>query len=94
MGKIILKRFVLEVWISSYDDILRYLQDFYFLLKGNTRGCRGRAWAFERRPGRELRGHDDLVIQRVPSRRSCEEKCLDETRFVCRSAEYHTEARI
>ncbi|OXA52939.1 Plasminogen [Folsomia candida] len=50
-------------------------------LRGNTRGCRGRAWAFERRPGRELRGHDDLVIQRVPSRRSCEEKCLDETRF-------------
>ena len=58
---------------------------------GNTRGCRGRAWAFERRPGRELRGHDDFVLRNVPSRRDCEERCLSETRFVCRSAEYHTQ---
>ncbi|CAG7728314.1 unnamed protein product [Allacma fusca] len=60
-------------------------------LRGNTRGCRGRAWAFERRPGRELRGHDDFVLRNVPSRRDCEERCLGETRFVCRSAEYHTQ---
>lgn len=61
---------------------------------GNTRACRGRAWAFERRPARELRGHDDVLLHNVPSRRDCEERCLAETRFVCRSAEYHTQVLV
>nr|CAD7262146.1 unnamed protein product [Timema shepardi] len=60
-------------------------------LRGNVRGCEGRAWAFERQPGKELRGHDDLKIQLVQSRRDCMEACLRERRFDCRSAEYDTQ---
>ncbi|KAJ8885588.1 hypothetical protein PR048_011786 [Dryococelus australis] len=58
---------------------------------GNVRGCEGSAWAFERRPGKELRGHDDLKLQLVQSRRDCIEACLKERRFNCRSAEYDTQ---
>jgi PAN domain len=51
--------------------------------------CRDQAWAFERHPGKELRGFDDRVIPLVASRRDCQEACLQETRFLCRSAEYN-----
>ncbi|XP_059489112.1 uncharacterized protein LOC132204551 isoform X2 [Neocloeon triangulifer] len=57
-------------------------------IRGNIRGCQGRAWAFERRPGKELRGHDDAKAGIVQSRRDCMEACLGERRFECRSAEY------
>ncbi|CAB3367593.1 Hypothetical predicted protein [Cloeon dipterum] len=57
-------------------------------LRGNIRSCQGRAWAFERRPGKELRGHDDAKVGIVQSRRDCMEACLGERRFECRSAEY------
>lgn len=60
------------------------------LLAGYVRGCEGRAWAFERRQGKELRGHDDLKLNLVQSRRDCMEACLSEQRFACRSAEYDT----
>ena len=58
---------------------------------GNNVGmCRDQAWAFERQPGKELRGFDDHVIPLMASRRDCQEACLHETKFVCRSAEYDT----
>ncbi|XP_034231598.1 uncharacterized protein LOC117639791 [Thrips palmi] len=57
-------------------------------LRGNVRGCVGRAWAFERRPGKELRGLDDVKLPLVQTRRDCLEACLAERRFDCRSAEY------
>ncbi|XP_046406709.1 uncharacterized protein LOC124171575 isoform X1 [Ischnura elegans] len=59
-------------------------------LRGNVRGCVGKAWAFERRPGKELRGNDDLKLILTQSRRDCMEACLREHRFDCRSAEYDT----
>ncbi|XP_021930316.1 uncharacterized protein LOC110834946 [Zootermopsis nevadensis] len=60
-------------------------------LRGNVRGCEGRAWAFDRRPGKELRGFDDLKLPLVQSRRDCMEECLAQRRFDCRSAEYDTQ---
>ncbi|XP_069693489.1 uncharacterized protein [Periplaneta americana] len=60
-------------------------------LRGNVRGCEGRAWAFDRRPGKELRGYDDYKLSLVQSRRDCMEACLAEHRFDCRSAEYDTQ---
>ncbi|XP_068082053.1 uncharacterized protein [Anabrus simplex] len=60
-------------------------------LRGNVHNCEGRAWAFERRPGKELRGYDDLKVNLVQSRRDCMEACLLERRFDCRSAEYDTQ---
>ncbi|XP_047103996.1 uncharacterized protein LOC124722900 [Schistocerca piceifrons] len=59
-------------------------------LRGYIHGCEGRAWAFERRQGKELQGHDDLKLNLVQSRRDCMEACLSEQRFTCRSAEYDT----
>lgn len=55
------------------------------------RGCVGRAWAFERRPGKELRGLDDVKLPLVQTRRDCLEACLAERRFDCRSAEYDSQ---
>ena len=57
---------------------------------GSVRNCAGRSWAFERRAGKELRGHDDAKVGLVQSRRDCMEACLAERRFECRSAEYDT----
>ncbi|KAK8733711.1 hypothetical protein OTU49_006441, partial [Cherax quadricarinatus] len=50
--------------------------------------CRENKWHFERVPGRELRGLDDRQRTLVQSRRDCIEACLQETTFLCRSAEY------
>ena len=58
-------------------------------LRGQISGCRDKAWAFERMPGFHLEGHDNKIFQNVPSRRDCEEKCLRERSFTCRSAEYN-----
>jgi len=60
------------------------------LHEGNVGPCRDRAWAFERHPGKELRGMDERTIPLVATRRDCQEACLKETRFVCRSARYDT----
>lgn len=64
-------------------------------LRGNVGPCRDRAWAFERHPSKELRlssgqTADERVIPLVASRRECQEACLSETRFTCRSARYDT----
>ena len=37
-----------------------------------------------------LEGYDERVIANVPSRRDCEELCLRERGFKCRSASYNT----
>ncbi|XP_045103920.1 uncharacterized protein LOC123499645 isoform X4 [Portunus trituberculatus] len=50
--------------------------------------CIDRVWHFERAPGMELRGLDDRQQTLVQSRRDCIEACLQETSFLCRSAEY------
>ena len=39
-----------------------------------------------------LQGFDDREFQNIPSRRDCEELCLRERGFSCRSAEYDTVA--
>lgn len=59
-------------------------------LRGEISGCRDKAWAFERLPGFELVGHDNKRLTNIPSRRDCEEYCLRERGFTCRSAEYNS----
>lgn len=49
--------------------------------------CR-RLWSFERVIGYELSGFDDRTIPGVNTRLRCEELCLKEKRFVCRSGEF------
>ena len=49
-----------------------------------------KAWAFERVVGMDLKGHEGRMVSNVPSRRDCEEACLRETGFRCRSAVYNT----
>ncbi len=61
-------------------------------LRGEVSGCRDKAWAFERVPNTILQGHDDREFDNVPSRRDCEELCLRERAFQCRSAEYDSVA--
>ncbi len=61
-------------------------------LRGEISSCRDKAWAFERVPDAMLQGHDDRQFENVPTRRDCEELCLRERGFDCRSAEYDTVA--
>nr|XP_045584142.1 uncharacterized protein LOC123746573 isoform X2 [Procambarus clarkii] len=56
--------------------------------------CQGKTWHFERVPGKELRGLDDRQRPLVQSRRDCIEACLQESTFVCRSAEYDTSSLL
>lgn len=61
-------------------------------LRGEISQCRDKAWAFERVPDRMLQGFDDKDFPNVPTRRDCEELCLRERAFECKSAEYDTVA--
>ncbi|RWS22945.1 uncharacterized protein B4U80_07016 [Leptotrombidium deliense] len=47
-----------------------------------------RAWTFERVIGRELKGFDKRIIVSIGSRLQCQELCLREQSFSCRSGEY------
>ncbi|KAG8181557.1 hypothetical protein JTE90_017308 [Oedothorax gibbosus] len=47
-----------------------------------------RLWTFERVIGYEISGFDDHTIHGVSSRIQCEDMCLKERAFVCRSGEY------
>ncbi|KAF8778382.1 hypothetical protein HNY73_015112 [Argiope bruennichi] len=47
-----------------------------------------RLWTFERVIGYEISGFDDRTIPGVSTRLQCEELCLRERGFVCRSGEY------
>ncbi|XP_071035192.1 uncharacterized protein [Parasteatoda tepidariorum] len=52
--------------------------------------CKDRAWAFERVLGHELEAQlYDRTVPFVQSRRDCEELCLEERSFICRSALYN-----
>ncbi|GFY44624.1 uncharacterized protein TNIN_241301 [Trichonephila inaurata madagascariensis] len=52
--------------------------------------CKDRAWAFERVLGHELEAQlYDRTVPFVQSRRDCEELCLEERSFTCRSALYN-----
>lgn len=44
-----------------------------------------KAWTFERVMGRELKGFDNRVLSGVAGRLRCQELCLKERSFVCRS---------
>ena len=59
-------------------------------LRGEISGCQDKAWAFERMPGFQLVGHNTKELTNIPSRRDCEEFCLRERGFPCRSAEYNS----
>lgn len=66
-------------------------------LRGSVGPCRDRAWAFERHPSKELRlggsaaaATEERVIPMVATRKDCQEACLRESRFSCRSARYDT----
>ncbi|XP_043226061.1 uncharacterized protein LOC122383576 [Amphibalanus amphitrite] len=54
----------------------------------------GKAWVFERVLGRELAGLDDLVLEEITSRRTCEEYCLLNHQLPCRSAEFVASQRL
>lgn len=47
----------------------------------------------ERVPNKELRGFDDRVVSGVPSCQRCQEMCLHESSFPCRSGEFDGRAR-
>ena len=47
-----------------------------------------RAWIYERVPGFELAGYDDVEEKSVLTRTECQELCLRDTALPCRSAEY------
>ncbi len=59
-------------------------------LRGEISGCIDKAWAFERIPNMELEGYNTKELNNVASRRDCEEYCLRERGFPCRSAEYNS----
>ncbi|XP_077498487.1 uncharacterized protein LOC144109536 [Amblyomma americanum] len=50
-------------------------------------------WVMERVPDKELRGFDDRVVSGVPTCQRCQELCLHETSFPCRSGEFDARAR-
>ncbi|KAK8765498.1 hypothetical protein V5799_031894 [Amblyomma americanum] len=50
-------------------------------------------WVMERVPDKELRGFDDRVVSGVPTCQRCQELCLHEASFPCRSGEFDARAR-
>ncbi|GAB6029738.1 hypothetical protein CHUAL_005456 [Chamberlinius hualienensis] len=76
--------------VSTSDSGYSYFEQV--CLQGKTQKCNDRLWAFERVLNHEIRGADDVILSYIQSRRECEEKCLQEAGFVCRSAEYDYES--
>nr|XP_040567250.1 uncharacterized protein LOC121116996 isoform X1 [Lepeophtheirus salmonis] len=50
--------------------------------------CQNKVWAFERVPGKMLDVDPDQIYENISLRRGCEELCLREREFICRSANY------
>ncbi|KAI2800949.1 hypothetical protein BLOT_013474 [Blomia tropicalis] len=59
-------------------------------LTGLNATCDQSGWSFERVRGYELREHERRMVN-VKSRIECMQACVDERRFVCRSANYEDE---
>ncbi|KAJ6218618.1 hypothetical protein RDWZM_009775 [Blomia tropicalis] len=69
--------------VSSASEKTNYFEKICL----STAPCE-KAWTFERVMGRELKGFDNRVLSGVASRLRCQELCLKERSFVCRSGEY------
>ncbi|KAK9737821.1 PAN domain [Popillia japonica] len=53
----------------------------------NVQNCT-KIWIFERSPGATLVGNDKKTLPTVVTRQQCQQSCLDETSFDCRSAKF------
>ncbi|XP_042148717.1 uncharacterized protein LOC8050670 [Ixodes scapularis] len=64
--------------------------NLYYLVKNHIRSDKvcDRLWSFERFPNQMVRGQDAAVLF-TASKDSCLAACLNEDRFVCRSAEFN-----
>lgn len=67
------------------QDRTAYFEKHCFNLPGLD--CE-RAWIFERVLNHQIQGHDDKIIEDVPTRIKCQELCMNEREFKCRSGEY------
>ncbi|XP_049887185.1 uncharacterized protein LOC126381758 [Pectinophora gossypiella] len=66
----------------------RSVNTYYMVkLQVRTESVCLRPWAFERVPGKALRGLDNTIIY-TSTKEACLAACLNEKRFPCRSAEY------
>lgn len=66
----------------------RAVNTYYMVkLQVRTESVCLRPWAFERVPGKTLRGLDNVIIY-TSTKEACLAACLNEKRFPCRSAEY------
>uniref|UniRef100_T1J1D8 Apple domain-containing protein n=1 Tax=Strigamia maritima TaxID=126957 RepID=T1J1D8_STRMM len=76
---------------STYSDFSIAVGASYFervCLTEIPSYCNERAWIFDRVPGSLLEGFDDKILHGILSRSECEDACLREKSFICRSAEY------
>lgn len=48
----------------------------------------GKLWTFERIPGAVLIGNNTRTLSQPVTRTDCQQYCLNETNFICRSAKY------
>lgn len=74
-----------RVQLIQTQDRTAYFEKHCYNLPGLD--CE-RAWIFERSLGYQIRGHDDKIIEDVPTRIRCQELCMNEREFKCRSGEY------
>ncbi|GBP89807.1 hypothetical protein EVAR_64785_1 [Eumeta japonica] len=66
----------------------RSVNTYYMVkLQVRTENVCLRPWAFERVPGKALRGLDNTIIY-TSTKEACLAACLNEKRYACRSAEY------
>ncbi|GFQ86027.1 uncharacterized protein TNCT_294001, partial [Trichonephila clavata] len=63
------------------------VKDVIFATLHESPRC-NRLWTFERVIGYEISGFDDRTIPGVNSRLQCQDLCLREKGFTCRSGEY------
>ena len=59
-----------------------------FLATKVSTQCSNRLYVFERIPGYKLEGSDDKEVE-TKNRTECEDKCLNEHSFVCRSVTFN-----
>lgn len=80
--------------VSTRDNIFNHISRSEFTASRPERECPSRRYVFERHPRKKLKlPVSDIKEITAANRSDCEDKCLNEFSFVCRSANFDSTLR-
>lgn len=82
-----------EVCLKGIQNLLQssIADDFRFAAQHLTQNCPNRLYVFGKVPSRKLISHGSLELE-LATKEECENRCLTEPQFICRSASFNSKA--